>query len=179
MKIGGKDLLVQIENQQPKLGSFLRRYVLPAIQSRGLPGHILATPLDAPGDVQLQPISSLLASSNPKSAPYVGTSPGGSIVAAPPTITGPGTSIDSDFVQFSGTNGMVLKDSGLALTTDGTLAADSDALIPSEKAVKTYVDSVAPSGFSGTIITAALTGGGTQGNMIFVDGVLKTQVQAT
>lgn len=36
MKIGGNDLLVQIENESPKLGSFLRRYVMPAIQSRGL-----------------------------------------------------------------------------------------------------------------------------------------------
>ena len=34
------------------------------------------------------------------------------------------------------------------LTTDGTLSADSDSLVPSEKAVKTYVDSKPPGGVS-------------------------------
>jgi hypothetical protein len=34
-------------------------------------------------------------------------------------------------------------------------------------------------GYSGTIVTAALTGGGTQGSMTFVQGILTAQVQAT
>ena len=82
MKIGGNDLLTQIENEHPKLGIFLRSYIMPAIQSRGLAGHILATPTDVPGDVQLQPISNLLANANPKGASYVGTTSGGVLVPA-------------------------------------------------------------------------------------------------
>ena len=55
----GNDLLVHIENENPKLGQYLRRYIVPAIQSRGLPGHVLATPTDKPGPVQLQPLTNL------------------------------------------------------------------------------------------------------------------------
>lgn len=36
-----------------------------------------------------------------------------------------------------------------------------------------------PAGISATIVTAALTGGGTQGSMTFVDGILTAQVPAT
>lgn len=35
------------------------------------------------------------------------------------------------------------------------------------------------SGFTGTITTAALTGGGAQGSMTFQNGILVSQVQAT
>jgi hypothetical protein len=63
-------------------------------------------------------------------------------------VVGPASAVDSDFAQFDGTTGKLIKDGGLSLTTDGTLAADSDSLIPSEKAVKTYVDarSIVPFG---------------------------------
>jgi hypothetical protein len=37
----------------------------------------------------------------------------------------------------------------------------------------------APTRFSGTITTAPLTGGGTSGSMIFVNGVLVSQTPAT
>jgi len=37
----------------------------------------------------------------------------------------------------------------------------------------------APSRFSGTIVTAKLTGGGANGTMIFVNGVLVSQTPAT
>lgn len=51
------------------------------------------------------------------------------------------------------------------LTTDGTFAANSDNIIPSEKAVKTYVDNtvingvsgLTPSGMTGSATTAAMT----------------------
>ena len=56
----GNDLLAQIENDNPKLGIYLRRYIVPSIQSRGLAGHVLATPTDAPGPVQLQPITDMI-----------------------------------------------------------------------------------------------------------------------
>jgi hypothetical protein len=55
-------------------------------------------------------------------------------------VVGPASAVDSDFAQFDGTTGKLIKDGGLSRTTDGTLAGNSDLLIPSEKAVKTYVD---------------------------------------
>ncbi len=59
MSLPGNDLLSQIENENPKLGVYLRRYIGPAIESRGLPGHVLATPTDKAGPVQLQPLATL------------------------------------------------------------------------------------------------------------------------
>lgn len=56
-------------------------------------------------------------------------------------VTGPSGATPGDFVQFADGTGKVIQDGGLSLTTDGTLAAASDLLIPSENAVKTYVDS--------------------------------------
>lgn len=82
MSIGGNDLLALIENEHPKLGQYLRSYIVPAIQSRGRAGHVLATPTDKPGNVELQPLSSLVSGNNPKSATYVGTDSAGGIVAA-------------------------------------------------------------------------------------------------
>ncbi len=55
-------------------------------------------------------------------------------------VVGPASAVDSDFVQFDTTTGKLIKDGGLARDTDGTLAANSDSKIPSQKAVKTYVD---------------------------------------
>jgi len=54
--------------------------------------------------------------------------------------SGPGSATDSDFVQFDGTSGTLLKDGGLSLDTAGTLVANSDLRIASQKAVKTYAD---------------------------------------
>jgi hypothetical protein len=55
-------------------------------------------------------------------------------------VVGPGSATDSDFAQFDTTTGKLIKDGGLSRDTDGTLAANSDSKIPSQKAVKTYVD---------------------------------------
>jgi hypothetical protein len=55
-------------------------------------------------------------------------------------VVGPGSSTTHDLAGFADATGTLLEDSGVKVTTDGTLAADSDALLPSEKAVKTYVD---------------------------------------
>lgn len=41
------------------------------------------------------------------------------------------------------------------------------------------VGNLLESGFTGTVMTAALTGGGVQGSMTFQNGVLIEQVQAT
>jgi hypothetical protein len=54
-------------------------------------------------------------------------------------VTGPASATDGDFVQFDGTTGKKAK-GGLALDTDNTLADDSDVKVPSQKAVKGYVD---------------------------------------
>jgi hypothetical protein len=40
---------------------------------------------------------------------------------------------------------------GIPIDTDGTLSADSDLLVPSQKAVKTYVDNATPSDASTTV----------------------------
>jgi hypothetical protein len=55
-------------------------------------------------------------------------------------VVGPSSSIDGDLAQYSGTTGKLLKDGGLSIDTDGTLAADSDSKLPTQKAVKAYVD---------------------------------------
>lgn len=62
------------------------------------------------------------------------------------TTTG---NVANDFVTLSNTT-VGVQDSGLSLSTDGTFAANLDTLIPSQKAIKTYVaanaGSAAPSG---------------------------------
>ena len=53
-------------------------------------------------------------------------------------VTGPASSVSTDFATFSGTSGKVIQDSGLTLDTDGTMAANSNTKIPSQAAVVTY-----------------------------------------
>lgn len=65
------------------------------------------------------------------------------IYAAGNSVIGPGSSTVGNIPLFNNTSGTLLSDSGKAFTTDGTLSANSDALVPTEKAVKTYVDGVA------------------------------------
>jgi hypothetical protein len=54
-------------------------------------------------------------------------------------VVGPASSTDSHFAQFDGITGNLLK-GGIALDTDDTLSADSDTRVPSQQAVKAYVD---------------------------------------
>ena len=83
MSLPGNDLLLEIQNAQDiqtlgtKLGVYMRSYVAPSIQNRGLPGQVLATPSDKVGNVSLQSISSLVGTVNPKNASYVGTNASG------------------------------------------------------------------------------------------------------
>lgn len=65
-------------------------------------------------------------------------------------IVGPGTSTVGDIVLWNNITGTAVSDSGAAISIDGTFAADSDALIPTQKATKTYVDTVASGKISGT-----------------------------
>jgi hypothetical protein len=55
-------------------------------------------------------------------------------------LVGPGSATDGDFAQFDGITGKLVKDGGLSRDTDVTLAANSDTKIPSQKAVKAYID---------------------------------------
>ena len=80
-------------------------------------------------------------------------------------VTGGGSSTDNELVRFNGTDGKVIQGSSVLLddskamtalgsialdsgatidefSTDGTLAGNSDTALPTEKAVKTYVDSL-------------------------------------
>lgn len=53
-------------------------------------------------------------------------------------VTGPASSVSTDFATFSGTSGKVIQDSGITLDTDAALAANSNVRIPSQAAVKSY-----------------------------------------
>lgn len=58
-------------------------------------------------------------------------------------VSGPASSTDSAFALFDGTTGKLIKDSATTISIDDTLASDSDSLIPTEQAVKGYVDTTA------------------------------------
>lgn len=92
--IGGDELLSQIENHGgpwAKLGIYLRNYLKPAVQPRGLASYVVATPSDAVGTATLRPVSEVVAAVNPPGAAYVGTSSTGHVVAAPTPVGGTGT----------------------------------------------------------------------------------------
>lgn len=55
-------------------------------------------------------------------------------------VTGPGSSTSGNLASFSGTSGKILQDSGVAPSTDATLASNSNTKLPTEQAVKGYVD---------------------------------------
>lgn len=55
-------------------------------------------------------------------------------------VIGPTSSVDGDIALFNGVSGAVIKDSGISISTDGSMTADSDSLIPTQKAVVTYVN---------------------------------------
>jgi hypothetical protein len=61
-------------------------------------------------------------------------------------VSGPASATNSDFAQFDGTTGKLIKDGGLALDTDGTMAANSDAKVASQKAIRTFIAANAGAG---------------------------------
>ncbi len=92
-------------------------------------------------------------------------------------VVGPGSSTDNAVVRFNGTTGLLIQDSGVLVSDtdditavasitldagatidefsiDGTLAGNSDTALPTEQAVKTYVDTgtVAKGGWNGSIV---------------------------
>lgn len=67
-------------------------------------------------------------------------------------VVGPGSATNSNFAQFDGATGKLLKDGGLSLDIDTTLAANSDTRIASQKAVKAYVDGIVTGGATDVMI---------------------------
>ncbi|WP_247310509.1 MULTISPECIES: carbohydrate-binding protein [unclassified Bradyrhizobium] len=55
-------------------------------------------------------------------------------------VTGPASSTSGNLATYNGTTGKIIQDGAAAISTDGTFASNSDAKVPTEKAVKTYVD---------------------------------------
>lgn len=60
----------------------------------------------------------------------------------PGGASGPASAVIDNFASFADTSGDNLKDSGISLSTSTTLSEDSDTIIPSQKAVKAYVDAI-------------------------------------
>lgn len=56
-------------------------------------------------------------------------------------VVGPAVSTDSALVLFDGVTGKLIKNSNTLISLDGSFVANSDLLIPSQAAIKTYVDS--------------------------------------
>lgn len=57
-------------------------------------------------------------------------------------VVGPAGATANAVGLFDGATGKLLKDSATTISTDGTFATNSDALLPTEKAIKTYVGSL-------------------------------------
>lgn len=57
-------------------------------------------------------------------------------------VVSTGASTANNLAKFLDTSGDVIGDAGVAVSTDGTLASNSDVKLPTEKAVKTYADSI-------------------------------------
>jgi hypothetical protein len=89
-------------------------------------------------------------------------------IAGTGDVHGPVSSVDLDFTVFDGIDGKVIKDSGLSFDVDGTLVADSDQKIPSQKAVKSYVDSQIAGTGTGDVHGPA---GSTDNNLVQFNGV--------
>ncbi|MET4197294.1 hypothetical protein ABIB96_001282 [Bradyrhizobium sp. LA3.X] len=83
-------------------------------------------------------------------------------------VTGPASSTSGNIATFNGTTGKVVQDGGAAISTDGTFASNSDAKVPTEKAVKTYVDGGAWTAYTPTV--SAQTPGGTPPTFSSISG---------
>ena len=90
-------------------------------------------------------------------------------------VTGPASATAGRFAQFSDTTGKIIQDGGLSLDTDGTLATDSDTRIASQKAVKTYIDTVAQGLDVKPSVKAASTASLTHSGEQTIDGVALRQ----
>jgi hypothetical protein len=125
--------------------------------------HVLLDPTDI-SNLPMTGVPTAPTASGATNTTQVATTAFVHAVAGAGDVTGPGSSTNGHFAQFNGTTGKILEDGGLSLTVDGTLAANSDSLVPSEKAVKTYVDvAVAGVSFSGAANLVLATPNGSSG----------------
>ena len=158
MKIGGDDLLQEIEHVWPKLGVYLRTALKPAIQSRGLAGQVLATPMDQPGDVQLTDLSNLVSTAG-VSQIVAGTF----ITITPPTGKGTvtinaasgGTVTDVSLTPANGFTGTVTNPTS---TPDIQINVDGTHYLPTTTDEANWNAKNGTIGLTVVIVTAALTG---------------------
>lgn len=68
-------------------------------------------------------------------------------------VQGPGLSVVGDIVTWNDITGTTVADSAVSISTDGTMAANSDALVPTQKAVVTYVGTATSGSITGTTTT--------------------------
>ena len=64
----------------------------------------------------------------------------GNIENAVESSVSAGSSLEGELVSFDGTSGKIIKKTGVIISTDDTLAGDADTNVPTEQAVKGYVD---------------------------------------
>ena len=125
----GNDLLSEVENQWPKLGQYLRRYIVPAIQSRGRPGQVLATPTDTPGPVQLQNITDIAPPNGVQQITAganitVTPSSGKGVVEVSSTSGGTVTSVDMTVPPWQSVSGVPVTNVGTIVVTDNNQPAN-------------------------------------------------------
>ena len=144
---------------------------LSSVRANGLTGYLYGngsgSPITASATIPSGSISGLgtMATQNANSVAITGGSINGTTVGATTASTGKFTSLEATGTTTLGTLNGYLKG------TSGVVSASST--IP-------YSDiSGTPTGLSVTITTAKLTAGGTNGSMIFTNGILTAQTQAT
>jgi hypothetical protein len=159
----GNDLLVHIENKWPKLGAYLRNYVVPAIQSRGLPGQVLATPTDKPGPVQLQNLTDIAPPNGvqqivPGANIAVSPTDGKGVVTVSSTSGGTVSSVGLTVPAWQSVAGSPVTGAGTLAITDNTQPANevfagpatgSPAAPAFRALVAADIPSVPPSGAAG------------------------------
>lgn len=84
-------------------------------------------------------------------------------------VSGPVSSVNSNFAQFNGTTGAIIKDGGLSLSTSTSLGT-SNTLISSQGAVKSYVDTK-----DATLLPKA---GGTMTGLLTLSGAPSSSLHA-
>lgn len=82
-------------------------------------------------------------------------------------VVGPASSTADALALFDGTTGKLLKDSAVTIDTDDTLAADSDSRIPTQQAVKAYVDTEIAGVGGGGIASGTSNPGSPSNNDLF------------
>jgi len=110
-------------------------------------------------------------------------------LAAAAIVTGPATATGGDVAVYDGTTGKLLKDTSLVaadLVSGPASAVDGNVALFDGVTGKLIKDggtlgtaAFIAKGITATITTAKLTSGGTNGSMVFTDGILTSQVAAT